>query len=271
MNPWASNLTGMQFMAQEPLIRLGVFALVFAAVALAEIFWPWRRPEARARRWAANIGVLLLDSLLVRVLFPVAAVGAAIWAEGQGFGLLHGWPVWLALPVAVVALDLAIYLQHRVFHAVPWLWRLHRMHHADTEFDTTTGLRFHPGEILLSMVIKMAVVVALGAPAAAVVVFEVLLNATSLFNHGNLRLPPWLDAGVRRVLVTPDMHRVHHSVLRAETDSNFGFCLAWWDRLFGTYRAEAAAGRAAITIGLPLFREPSEQRLDRMLTQPFRD
>ncbi|WP_431285713.1 sterol desaturase family protein [Humitalea sp. 24SJ18S-53] len=253
------------------MIRLGAFALVLSAMALAELFWPWRQPEAKARRWAANLGVLVVDSVLVRVLFPVAAVGAAIWAQGQGIGLLHAVPSWLALPVAVLALDLAIYFQHRVFHAVPLLWRLHRMHHADTEFDTTTGLRFHPVEIILSMLIKMAVVVALGAPALAVVVFEVLLNASSLFNHGNLRLPVAVDAALRRVLVTPDMHRVHHSVLRAETDSNFASCLAWWDRIFGTYRAEAVAGRDGITIGLPQFRNPAEQRLDRLLTQPFRD
>ncbi len=258
-------------LTQEPIIRLAAFAAIFAGVALAELVWPWRKPVARTRRWSSNLGIIAIDSLLVRLVFPVAAVGAALWAEGQGVGLFAGLPFWLAVPSGVLLLDLAIYLQHRVFHAVPWLWRLHRMHHADTEFDTTTGLRFHPIEILLSMAIKIAVVVALGLPAVAVLVFEILLNATALFSHGNLRLPPVLDARLRRVLVTPDMHRVHHSVLRDETDSNFGFCLAWWDRLFGTYRAEPAAGRAGLTIGLPAFRAAGEQRLDRLLTQPFRD
>jgi sterol desaturase/sphingolipid hydroxylase (fatty acid hydroxylase superfamily) len=174
------------------------------------------------------------------------------------------------VPLAVVLLDLAIYAQHVVFHHVPALWRLHRMHHADTEFDATTGLRFHPLEILLSLGIKIAVVVALGAPAVAVLAFEILLNASSVFSHGNIALPRAVDAPLRGVLVTPDMHRVHHSVVRAETDSNYGFCLSWWDRLFGTYREAPEAGRDGVTIGLPAFRDPGEQRLDRLLTQPFR-
>ena len=171
----------------------------------------------------------------------------------------------------MVLLDLAIYLQHVLFHAVPALWRLHRMHHADLDFDVTTGLRFHPFEILLSMVIKLMVVVALGAPAVGVLVFEVLLNATSMFNHANLRLAAPLDRGLRLVLVTPDMHRVHHSVVPRETNSNFGFNLAFWDRLFGTYRAQPAAGHEAMAIGIGQFRDPGELRLDRMLTQPLRD
>ncbi|PZW43120.1 sterol desaturase/sphingolipid hydroxylase (fatty acid hydroxylase superfamily) [Humitalea rosea] len=256
--------------AAEPYIRLGAFLGVLALVALAELLAPWRRPQARGRRWLANLGVLALDGLAVRLAFPAAAIGAAFWAEAEGIGLLRGLPGWAAIPLAVLALDLAIYLQHRVFHAVPWLWRLHRMHHADTEIDATTGLRFHPGEILLSMAIKIAVVVALGAAPVAVLVFEVLLNATAMFSHGNLALPPALDRRLRRLLVTPAMHRVHHSVLRAETDSNFGFCLPWWDRLLGTYRAAPAAGPDGVTIGLPVFRGAEEQRLDRLLTQPFR-
>lgn len=260
------------FLPAEPQIRLAAFLGVFALVAAAELLLPWRRPQRRARRWAANLGILAVDALLLRVLLPGAAVGAALWAERQGIGLLRALalPAALAVPLAVLLLDLAIYWQHRVFHAVPALWRLHRVHHADTEFDATTGLRFHPLEILLSMLVKVAVAVALGAPAVAVLAFEVLLNATSLFSHGNLRLPPRLDAALRRVLVTPDMHRVHHSALRAETDSNFGFCVSWWDRLFGSYRARPAAGPDGLTIGLPVFRDPAEQRLDRLLTQPFR-
>jgi sterol desaturase/sphingolipid hydroxylase (fatty acid hydroxylase superfamily) len=172
--------------------------------------------------------------------------------------------------VAVVLLDLAIYAQHVVFHAVPVLWRLHRMHHADLELDVTSGLRFHPVEIVLSMVIKCLVVALLGAPALGVVIFEVLLNATAMFNHSNVRLPLWLDRGLRFLLVTPDMHRIHHSVVREETDSNFGFALAWWDRIFRTYRAEPAAGQMGMVIGLPVFRDPGELRLDRMLMQPLR-
>ena len=170
-----------------------------------------------------------------------------------------------------MALDLAIYLQHVLFHAVPALWRLHRMHHADLEFDVTTGARFHPIEILLSMGIKLGVVAALGAPAIAVLIFEVLLNATSMFNHSNVRMPVWIDRVLRWIVVTPDMHRVHHSIVARETNSNFGFNLPWWDRLFGTYRDQPAAGHEAMTIGIEQFREPAEQRLDRMLTQPFRD
>jgi sterol desaturase/sphingolipid hydroxylase (fatty acid hydroxylase superfamily) len=180
-------------------------------------------------------------------------------------------PVWASVLVAVMALDLAIYLQHVLFHAVPALWRLHRMHHADQEIDVTTGARFHPIEILLSMGIKLGVVAALGAPAAAVLIFEVLLNATAMFNHSNVRMPTWLDRGLRWVVVTPDMHRVHHSIVARETNSNFGFNLPWWDRLFGTYRGQPAAGHDAMIVGIEQFREPAEQRLDRMLTQPFRD
>jgi len=258
----------------EPLLRFGVFVLVLAAVAAWEVLSPRRRQaHGRGRRWPSNLGIVVLDSLIVRVLFPAGAVGAALWAEAQGLGLFNalGVPPWVSVPVSVVLLDLAIWAQHLVFHAVPVLWRLHRMHHADTEFDVTTGLRFHPVEIVLSMLIKVAVVVALGAPALAVLLFEVLLNASAMFSHGNVRLPAWLDAALRRVIVTPDMHRVHHSALREETDSNYGFCLSLWDRLFGTYRAEPRLGQEGFVIGLETFRDPAELRLDRLLTQPFRD
>jgi sterol desaturase/sphingolipid hydroxylase (fatty acid hydroxylase superfamily) len=258
----------------ETMIRLGVFVSVLVLMAAWEVFSP-RRSQAHGRgvRWPSNLGVVVLDSLIVRVLFPAGAMGAALWAEAQGWGLLRliEAPLWLALPLSVVLLDLAIWAQHVVFHHVPVLWRLHRMHHADTEFDVTTGLRFHPVEIVLSMIIKIVVVVAVGAPAVAVLVFEVLLNASAMFSHGNVRLPEWLDAALRRVVVTPDMHRVHHSALREETDSNYGFCLSVWDRLFGTYRPEPMLGQEGFTIGLDTFRDPSELRLDRLLTQPFRD
>lgn len=241
-------------------------------MAAWEVLAPRRRQAiGRGVRWTNNIALVALDTLLVRLAFPMAAVGAALWAEGAGWGLFHwlGVPWWLAVPLAVLLLDLAIYTQHVVFHAVPALWRLHRVHHADLEFDVTTGLRFHPLEILLSMAIKIALVVALGAPAVAVLIFEVLLNATSQFNHGNVRLPAPVDRALRRIVVTPDMHRVHHSVVRAETDSNYGFCLSWWDRLFGTYRAEPAAGHDGMTIGLEEFRTPRDLWLDRLLLQPF--
>jgi sterol desaturase/sphingolipid hydroxylase (fatty acid hydroxylase superfamily) len=187
--------------------------------------------------------------------------------------LLHALalPPWANVPLAVMALDLAIYLQHVLFHAVPALWRLHRMHHADLEIDVTTGARFHPIEILLSMGIKLGVIAALGTPAVAVLLFEVLLNATSMFNHSNVAMPAWLDRVLRWIVVTPDMHRVHHSIVVRETNSNFGFNLPWWDRLFGTYRDQPAAGHDGMTIGIEQFRDPVEQRLDRMLTQPFRD
>ncbi len=258
----------------EPLVRLGVFVSVLVAVAAWELLAP-RRAQAHGRRerWPSNLCVVALDSLIVRVLFPAGAVGVAIWAEHQGYGLfpLLGLPAWAAIILTVVLLDLAIWAQHRVFHAVPVLWRLHRMHHTDLEFDVTTGLRFHPVEIVLSMLIKIAVVVALGAPALGVLVFEVLLNACSMFSHGNVRLPAWLDQALRRMIVTPDMHRVHHSIVRAETDSNFGFCLSVWDRWFGTYRPEPAAGQERFTIGIETFRDPAELRLDRLLTQPFRE
>jgi sterol desaturase/sphingolipid hydroxylase (fatty acid hydroxylase superfamily) len=260
--------------ADETLVRLFAFAAVFAAMAAWEVLAPRREQKlGRATRWPGNIGIVALDAVLVRLLFPTTAVGLALVAEARGWGLFHALelPAWAAVLLAVMALDLAIYLQHVLFHAVPALWRLHRMHHADLEFDVTTGARFHPIEILLSMVIKLGVVAALGAPAVAVLAFEVLLNATAMFNHGNVRLPTWLDRVLRWIVVTPDMHRVHHSVLAHETNSNFGFNLPWWDRLFGTYRDEPAAGHEGMTIGIEQFRDPAEQRLDRMLTQPFRD
>ena len=242
-------------------------------MALWEILAPRRRQDVgRGRRWPSNLGIVAVDTLLVRLVFPTAAVGMAIYAEARGWGLFHAFdvPYVLAFIAAFILLDLAIYLQHVLFHAVPALWRLHRMHHADLEFDVTTGLRFHPIEILLSMVIKFAIVAALGTPAAAVLLFEVVLNGTSMFNHGNVRLPQKIDRWLRWIVVTPEMHRVHHSILARETNSNFGFNLPWWDRLFGTYRGEPQEGHLGMTIGITQFRDPGELRLDRMLSQPFR-
>jgi sterol desaturase/sphingolipid hydroxylase (fatty acid hydroxylase superfamily) len=258
----------------EPAIRLGAFASVFVALAAWEIIAPRRGQQlGRGLRWPSNMGVVILDTALVRLIFPTTVVALALVCETQGWGLFQflGWPAWVTIPLAVIVMDLAIYLQHVMFHAVPALWRLHRMHHADQEIDVTTGVRFHPIEILLSMVIKFGLVAALGTPAVAVVIFEVLLNATSMFNHGNVRVPLWLDKILRWIVVTPDMHRVHHSIIVRETNSNFGFNLPCWDRLFGTYREQPQAGHDGMTIGIEQFREPREQRLDRMLTQPFRD
>ena len=255
-------------LANEPAIRLGIFLGVFALVVVFETLAPRRaRTMPRTARWPHNIGVVVVNTLLLRLVFPTAAIGMALMAATRGWGLLNiiDAPYWLS----VALLDLAIYLQHVMFHAVPALWRLHRMHHADLDFDVTTGARFHPIEILLSMGIKLAVVAALGPPALGVLIFEVLLNASSMFNHANLNIPLGVDRVLRRLVVTPDMHRVHHSVLPAETNSNFGFNLPWWDRLFGTYRAQPEAGHAAMTIGIEQFRERRDLRLDRMLAQPF--
>jgi sterol desaturase/sphingolipid hydroxylase (fatty acid hydroxylase superfamily) len=260
-------------LAHEPMIRLSVFACVLLAMAGWEFVAP-RRAQAIGRilRWPNNLAIVALDTLLVRIVFPTAAVGLALVAERRGWGLFNvvAVPAWLAAIASIVVLDLAIYLQHVLFHAVPALWRLHRMHHADLEFDVTTGVRFHPVEILLSMGLKLAVVAALGPPAAAVMTFEVLLNATSMFSHGNVRVSPRLDSLLRWFFVTPDMHRVHHSIQPEETNSNFGFNFPWWDRLFGTYRPRPAAGHEAMTIGIDQFRDARELRLDRLLWQPFR-
>lgn len=257
----------------ELALRLGAFGAVLAVLAAWEAFAPRRRQAiARGRRWPANLGVAILSAVAVRLLFPVAAVAVALIAEQRGWGLL-GWidlAPWVEVVIAFVALDLLIYAQHVLFHRLPALWRLHRMHHSDLELDVTTGVRFHPLEIVLSMLIKIGAVALIGAPAAAVLIFEVVLNAASMFNHANIGLGARTEPLLRLMLVTPEMHQVHHSIVRPETDSNFGFCLPWWDRLFGTYRDRPEAGLAAMTIGLAAFRELDELRLDRMLVQPLK-
>ena len=260
-------------LANEPLIRMAFFLGILLVMAIWEVAAPRRRQEIpRLIRWSNNLGLVVIDTLLVRLTFPIVAVGLAVIAETQGWGLFNIFdvPAWLAFIASVLALDLAIYFQHVMFHAVPALWRLHRMHHADLEFDVSTGLRFHPVEILLSMGIKLAVVVALGPPAVAVLVFEVLLNATAMFNHSNIRIPAAIDHILRLVVVTPDMHRVHHSIHPSETNSNFGFNLPWWDRLLGTYRPQPRDGHEAMTIGIEQFRTRRDLWLDRMLVQPLR-
>lgn len=256
-----------------PGLRLAVFLGVFAAMALWETLAP-RRPltTPKAGRWGRNLGLTGLNSASVQLLVPLQAVGVAALAERGGWGLLRlaGVPFPLAVVLSVVLLDLAIYLQHRYFHHQPTLWRLHLVHHVDLDIDVTTGARFHPGEILLSMGIKMALVALIGAPVAAVIVFEILLNATSMFNHGNVRIAGPVDRYLRLAVVTPDMHRVHHSVIPRETGSNFGFNLPWWDRLFGTYRPQPEAGHAGMQIGLPWFRDPARVGFGRLLALPFR-
>lgn len=259
--------------AAEPTIRLGVFVVVLTALMAWEQVAPRRvLTISRWRRWPGNFGVVMIDAVVLRILFPTAAVGLALISEARGWGMLNlvAIPDWLAICVAVVALDLVIYAQHVLFHAAPLLWRVHRMHHADLNIDVTTGIRFHPVEILLSMVIKLGAVAMLGAPPLAVMIFEVLLNSTAMFSHSNIRLPAAVDNMLRKLLVTPDMHRIHHSIVAREMQSNYGFNLSWWDRLFGTYRAQPARGHDAMTIGLPAFRDPGELRLDRMLAQPLR-
>ncbi len=258
----------------EAAIRLGAFIGIFALMALWELAAPRRAlTVSKAVRWGNNLGLVVVNVVVVRLVFPAAAVGVAAFAAERGMGLLHIYevPTLLALLLAVVTLDFFIWLQHVMVHAVPALWRLHRVHHADLDYDLTTGARFHPLEILLSMLIKFAAILVIGPPVVAVVIFEVLLNATAMFNHGNVRLPLRLDRWLRLVLVTPDMHRVHHSVEDDETNSNFGFNLSIWDRLFGTYRDQPRAGHEGMTIGIRDHRDPREvDRLPGMLTLPFR-
>jgi sterol desaturase/sphingolipid hydroxylase (fatty acid hydroxylase superfamily) len=254
---------------------LSAFVAVFVLLAAAEALFPRRdRAVTRRWRWPTNITLVALNALLLRVAFPVTAVGVALVAEHQGWGLLHAvgpLPTLLAIGVAIVLLDMAIYLQHVLFHAVPVLWRLHRMHHADLDVDVTTGSRFHPGEIGLSMLLKFASIAALGASPLAVLSFEILLNAGSMFDHANLRLPLSADRVLRLFVVTPDMHRVHHSAAATEANTNFGFTFPWWDHLCGTYRAQPAAGHDGMTVGLTCFRDPKCLRLDQTLLQPLLD
>lgn len=261
-------------LANEPTLRLGFFLGIFAVIGLWEMIAPRRALTVpKGSRWAGNLGLVLLNTLLLRLFFPLAAVGVAAFCAENGWGLLNHFqvPFAIAVPVAVIVLDFAIWLQHVMFHAVPVLWRLHRVHHADPDYDVTTGARFHPIEILLSMLIKFAAIIVLGPPVAAVVIFEVLLNATAMFNHGNIRLPAALDRLLRWMVVTPDMHRVHHSIEDDEANSNFGFNLPWWDRLSGTYRDQPRAGHAAMTIGIREHNDPREvARLPGILLLPFR-
>jgi sterol desaturase/sphingolipid hydroxylase (fatty acid hydroxylase superfamily) len=267
-------MPGWEFIAgYERVVRIGVFAAVFGFMALWELMAPARdRLYPRLRRWTNNLALLALDVALVRLLFPAAAIGVAMLAEANGAGLLRVWdlPVWAAVPAGVVVLDLTIYLQHLLFHAMPTLWRLHRVHHADPDFDITTALRFHPVEIVLSMLIKSAAIFAFGPPVLAVLIFEVLLNGFAVFNHANVHLPARLDRIVRWLIVTPDMHRVHHSKIAREANSNYGFNLSLWDRIFGTYRDQPALGHAGMRIGVAGLEDPRlSVSLAGLLVLPF--
>jgi sterol desaturase/sphingolipid hydroxylase (fatty acid hydroxylase superfamily) len=263
----------MNYVAEnEATIRLAFFVGIFLAVACIELFAP-RRPltTSKLNRWFGNIGIVVINTVLLRFLFPAGAVGLSLWAERQGWGVFNhvGLPFWIEVVISVILLDFVIYMQHVMFHAVPTLWRLHMMHHADLDYDLTTGTRFHPLEIVISLVIKFSAISLLGAPAVGVIIFEILLNGTAMFNHGNFFIPLGLDRVLRLFVVTPDMHRVHHSVFPSETNSNFGFNLPWWDRVFGTYRAQPSRGHEGMTIGLNQFRDPARLTLPWMLALPF--
>ncbi len=262
-------------MQNELTIRLGVFLGLFAVFAALETFAPRRaRALPRQGRWGTNLSITVLDTLALRALalvLPLLAVGAAVDAGQMGWGLFNqlDWPAWVEIALAILLLDFAIWTQHLITHKVPMFWRFHRVHHADRDFDVTTALRFHPVEILASMVLKIGLVYLIGPAAVAVVLFEIILNGTAMFNHSNLRLPLWLDRVVRLVLVTPDMHRVHHSVHRDEHDSNYGFALSIWDRMLGTYVPQPKAGHEAMELGLQ-WQDEKPAKLGWSLLLPFR-
>ncbi len=261
-------------LGNEAPIRLSFFIGIFAVMAVWEMLSPRRiLTTSKSMRWINNLGLVFLNTLVLRLLFPAAAVGVALFAREQGWGLFNYTqpPFVLAVIVSVIIMDGVIYLQHVMVHAVPLLWRLHRVHHADPDYDVTTGARFHPLEIILSMLIKFATILLLGPPLIAVVIFEVLLNATAMFNHGNVKLPFTIDRILRLLVVTPDMHRVHHSVEDDEANSNFGFNLPWWDRLFGTYRDQPRGGHEEMTIGIHNYHDPRQiSWLSGILLLPFK-
>jgi sterol desaturase/sphingolipid hydroxylase (fatty acid hydroxylase superfamily) len=263
---------GEWLLSHEAILRGATFAVLLTLLGLAETLAPRRPPVAsRGFRWLNNLSLIAVDTAVLRLLFPLLAVEFAFLVQDRGWGLLHhlAVPAWAAVPLALAGLDLAIYAQHRAFHALPLLWRLHMVHHADSDLDVTTGGRFHPFEMVLSLGIKMAAVAALGAPPVAVLLFELLLNATSLFNHSNIALPPAADRVIRSLIVTPDMHRIHHSIRPHETNSNFGFNHPWWDHLFGSYRDQPDSGHQAMTIGLQQFLDRPRQSLLWMMLLPF--
>jgi len=247
----------------ETFWRLGVFIGVLLIMVLWELASPKRKPRySRKQRWPANLAIVAVDTVLLRIIAPVGLTGLALVAKENDWGLLHNLngegvevPFWLALAGSIIVLDIVIYWQHRLFHRIPVLWRMHRVHHADPDFDVTTGLRFHPAEIVLSFIIKAVAILALGAPALAVIIFEIILNACSLFNHGNVALPKPIEKWVRKVLITQELHRIHHSVEKEETNSNYGFSVCWWDHLFKSFTAEPKAGSDKVDIGLKEYRD----------------
>jgi sterol desaturase/sphingolipid hydroxylase (fatty acid hydroxylase superfamily) len=260
------------YLFTEAGIRLSVFLGLFVLLALLEILVPRRKLRpVKAKRWFTNWAIVIIDSILVRLFFKTAAVGGALWAADLGFGLFNNLqvPYWLAFLISFVILDFAVWLSHVASHKIPIFWRIHRMHHSDVAFDVTTAIRFHPIEILLSMAWKYAVVMALGAPAAAVLVFEIVLNGGALFNHSNWKLPLWLDRWLRMLIVTPDMHRVHHSTDMRETDSNYGFNLSTWDRVFRTYIDQPALGHDGMVIGISEWQDEKPASLPWALSVPF--
>ena len=266
-------ISNQDILSLEPHIRLTAFFSVFAVMAISELFAPRRALTiSKGLRWFSNLGIVVVNTVISRLILPMAPVAFALLCAERGWGIFNllDWPLWVEVLAVIVIMDFAIWLQHVMVHAIPALWRLHRLHHADQDYDVTTGARFHPIEILLSLGIKFALIALIGASPVAVLSFEIILNSMAMFNHANVRLPLKVDAILRVLLVTPDVHRVHHSDQPFETNSNFGFNLSVWDRMFGTYIAQAQHGHEGMTIGLDVFRDPAEQRLDKMLTQPFR-
>lgn len=258
--------------AHEVTIRMAFFVGIFLAVALVELIVPRRAlTTSKTSRWVGNIGIVVINTVVLRLLFPAGAVGISLWIGHQGWGIFNHvqWPFWLEVALTIVILDFVIYMQHVMFHAVPVLWRLHMMHHADLDYDLTTGTRFHPLEIIISLGIKAGAITVLGAPPVGVIIFEILLNGTAMFNHGNFFIPLGIDRFLRLLVVTPDMHRVHHSVFPNETNTNFGFNLPWWDRLCGTYKPQPTKGHEQMTIGLNQFRDASRLTLPWMIVLPF--
>lgn len=254
----------------EAQIRLAVFLSVLIIMTLLEAKFPAReRTQPRVRRWSTNFGLVVIDTLAIRFLFPVIAVGTALWVKSQGWGLLNNLaiPDWAAIGLAIVILDMMIYWQHVASHKIPFLWQLHKVHHADRDLDASSGLRFHPAEIVLSMIYKIAIVTALGAPVLAVIIFEIVLNACAVFNHANVRVPRWVEKPLRLVMVTPALHRIHHSVIEAETNSNYGFSVIWWDRIFGTFTARPSG---KLTLGLSEYQTDAPSGLWWSLCTPFR-
>jgi len=253
--------------------RLSVFIIIFLVMIIWETLIPRRqRNKSTNVRRVNNLGIMFIYTLVVRLVVPLLPVGAAFYAAENSLGLFNivDLPLMVTAVLTLILFDIAIYFQHRISHSIPIFWRLHRMHHTDTEIDITTGIRFHPIEIVLSLFIKLAIVILLGAPAIAVLIFEVLLSSCALFNHSNVKLPNAVDKALRWIIVTPDMHRVHHSVHREETDSNFGFSVPWWDRIFGTYCAQPKDGHLSMQIGIETFRDNKDSRVDQLLIQPFK-